>query len=206
MLDAQGNLYGTTVEGGNTTSPCTYLGSCGTVFKVDATGKETVLYRFTGTGGDGANPMAGLVLDAQGNLYGTTYSGGDASCRRRNFSDGCGDGCSSWIPPARKPCSSAALETATTAAGPYGGLVLDAEGNLYGTTFGGGSGSSCEHGCGTVFKVDTSGNGTVLYSFAGGADSAYPDAGLVRDAEGDLYGTTRGVAWARAAVLPVGGR
>jgi len=250
VLDAQGNLYGTTMVGGDTT--CTYLGSCGTVFKVDATGKETVLYRFTGTGGDGANPMAGLVLDAQGNLYGTTYSGGtygngtvfklDTTGKETVLYSFTGTGGDGAMPRAGLVLDAEGNLYGTTGAGgsaecgssgcgalfkldttgketvlfssfgeehngwgPYGGLVLDAEGNLYGTTFGGGSGSSCEHGCGTVFKVDTSGNGTVLYSFAGGADSAYPDAGLVRDAEGDLYGTTRGGAWATGGSASAGG-
>src|SRR5271166_5029576 len=71
VMDAQVNRYGTTYQGGTS--------KMGTVFKVDATGKETVLYSFTGTGGDGANPYGGLVLDAQGNLYGTTYQGGTSS-------------------------------------------------------------------------------------------------------------------------------
>src|SRR5271157_1537235 len=79
VRDAQGNLYGTTFEGG--------ASSAGTVFKVDTTGKESVLYSFTGTGGDGAEPYAGLVQDAQGNLYGTTLQGGDLAC---NAPFGCG--------------------------------------------------------------------------------------------------------------------
>ena len=68
IQDASGNLYGTTYQGG------TY--GYGTVFMVDQTGKETVLYSFAGAGGDGANPYAGLVQDASGELYGTTYGGG----------------------------------------------------------------------------------------------------------------------------------
>ena len=68
VQDAQGNLYGTTTQGGTS--------NMGTVFMVDTTGKETVLYSFTGTGGDGENPYGGLVRDAQGNLYGTTVNGG----------------------------------------------------------------------------------------------------------------------------------
>src|SRR5271166_944110 len=78
VQDAKGNLYGTTFYGGD--SACYPPYGCGTVLKVDTTGKETVLYSFTGTGGDGAYPYAGLVQDAQGNLYGTTAGGGDLAC------------------------------------------------------------------------------------------------------------------------------
>ncbi len=252
VRDTQGNLYGTTFDGGNTTSPCTSFGGCGTVFKVDTTSKETVLYRFTGTGGDGANPMAGLVRDAQGNLYGTTYSGGtygngtvfklDTTGKETvlySFTGTGGDGagprgglvldaegnlygttgaggsaeCGSSGCGALFKLDTTGKETVLFSSfgeehngwGPYGNLIRDAEGNLYGTTFGGGSGSSCEHGCGTVYKVDTSGNGTVLYNFAGGADSAFPDAGVISDAQGDLYGTTRGVDWAQGGSASGGG-
>jgi len=74
VLDAKGNLYGTTEQGGDLACNAGY--GCGTVFQVDATGKETVLHSFTGDGGDGVGPLAGLVLDAEGNLYGTTAYGG----------------------------------------------------------------------------------------------------------------------------------
>src|SRR5208337_5516334 len=73
---------------------------------------------------------------------------------------------------------------------PYAGLVRDAQGNLYGTTSQGGD-PACTNGCGTVFKVDTTGKETVLYSFTGGADGAIPYAGLARDAPGNLYGTAQ---------------
>src|SRR5271166_3073027 len=85
VRDAQGNLYGTTAGGGDLGCLAPY--GCGTVFKVDMTGNETVLYSFTGTGGDGASPRAGLLPDAQGNLYGTTSLGGDLAC---NAPAGCG--------------------------------------------------------------------------------------------------------------------
>jgi len=73
---------------------------------------------------------------------------------------------------------------------PYGGLVRDSAGNLYGTTQLGGSTANCGNGCGVVFKVDKTGNETILYSFTGGADGWQPTAGLLRDAAGNLYGTT----------------
>jgi uncharacterized repeat protein (TIGR03803 family) len=76
IQDAAGNLYGTTPFGGNTSSTtCIDAGGCGVVFKLDPSGKETVLYTFTG-GADGFNPTAGLVRDAAGNLYGTAPGGG----------------------------------------------------------------------------------------------------------------------------------
>jgi uncharacterized repeat protein (TIGR03803 family) len=75
--DNAGNLYGTTLAGGN--FACGSGSGCGVVFKLDTTAKETVLHRFTG-GVDGANPSASLVRDAAGNLYGTTYSGGSTAC------------------------------------------------------------------------------------------------------------------------------
>src|SRR5271157_4984795 len=103
VRDAQGNLYGTTQGGG--------ARGAGTVFKVDTTGKETVLYSFTG-GADGAYPGAGLLRDAQGNLYGTTVYGGDLAC-----TNGCGTG-SRWIRPAKRPCSTASPGLGGTARSP----------------------------------------------------------------------------------------
>jgi uncharacterized repeat protein (TIGR03803 family) len=77
VRDQQGNLYGTTIFGGDQGTFC--AGFCGVVFKLTAAGQETVLYAFTGQA-DGENPSAGLLRDGNGNLYGTTQSGGDLSC------------------------------------------------------------------------------------------------------------------------------
>src|SRR5579863_3904463 len=77
IQDAQGNLDGTTFSGGNSNCGADASG-CGTVFRLSATGQETVLYRFTGRA-DGSNPQGGVIQDAQGNIYGTTYWGGDTS-------------------------------------------------------------------------------------------------------------------------------
>jgi uncharacterized repeat protein (TIGR03803 family) len=74
---------------------------------------------------------------------------------------------------------------------PTAGVIRDAAGNLYGTTYTGGNLSSCEGGCGTIFKVDASGKETVLHSFTGGADGLGPYGGLIRDGAGNLYGTTQ---------------
>jgi uncharacterized repeat protein (TIGR03803 family) len=168
--DSAGNLYGTTNSGGIFSQTCLF--GCGTVFKVAASGKETVLHRFTGTGGDTSQPFAGVVRDGSGNLYGTTLFTGfgaiyevDRTGKETilyNFTGGADGGT------------------------PFGNLLLDAHGNLYGTTSSGGSSFA-----GTVFMVDPkTGAETVLYTFTGSGDGNSPEAGLIRDANGNLYGTT----------------
>lgn len=171
VQDAEGTLYGTTLDGGAT--------GHGTVFKVDRKGKETVLHSFISfVKGDGAYPYAGLTADRNGNLYGTTIYGGIA---------GCFIGCGAVF----KVDTTGVLTTVYGFLGgedgmfPYAGLALDSKGALYGTTSQGGT-----FGYGTVFKVDAQGNESVLYTFAGGADGAYPYAGVVLDAGGNVYGTT----------------
>jgi uncharacterized repeat protein (TIGR03803 family) len=179
VQDAQGNIYGTTLNGGNI---CSSPG-CGTVFKLSKTGKETVLYTFTG-GADGAYP-SGVILDAQGNLYGTTEVGG-TGCN----SHGCG-----VVFKLSKTGKETVLYTFTGGADgaqPQAGVVLDTQGNLYGTTYTGGD-ASCNSpaGCGVVFKLSNTGTETVLHSFAGAtSDGMFPYAGVTRDANGNLYGTT----------------
>jgi uncharacterized repeat protein (TIGR03803 family) len=168
-LDAQNNLYGTTYLGGN---PACNFG-CGTVFKLDATGKETVLYRFTG-GADGAQPFAGVILDAHGNLYGTTFGGGVY-----------GQGTVFKVDTTRNETVLYSFTGGADGAQPRAGVILDAQDNLYGTASVGGN----SLGEGTVFKVDTSGKETVLHTFAGASDGFYPQAGLLLDAQGNLYGT-----------------
>jgi uncharacterized repeat protein (TIGR03803 family) len=187
IWDAEGNLYGTTVDGGDM-SGC-HNDGCGVVFKVNRERKETVLYTFTG-GADGANPFAGVIWDAKGNLYGTDYDGGDAS--------GCNQGCGTVF-KLNKSNKETVLYSFTAGADgeiPSAGVIWDAKGNLYGTTTDGGDGSGCQNngwnGCGTVFKLNKSNKETVLYSFTGGADEGYPQAGLIWDAKGNLYGTTTG--------------
>ena len=167
VRDSSGNLYGTTIWGG-ISEQC-----CGTVFKVDASGKEIVLYRFNGTGGNGF-PLAGVVQDPSGNLYGMNESGGSG-----------GAGTVFKLDPTGKETILYSFTGASDGGFPQSGLVLDAKGNLYGTTFQGGSSQA-----GTVFKVDPTGQETVLYNFTGSADGGSPESGLVRDSRGNLYGTT----------------
>ena len=167
IRDADGNFYGTTEGGGPL--------KCGTVFKLDTTGAETVLYTFTGKPADGSLPVAGLLRDAAGNLYGTTFYGGASDFGTVFKLDTTG--------------TETVLHTfagGTDGANPGAGLVRDTAGNLYGTTFYGG-----ESGFGTVYKLDRNGVETVLHSFAGSpTDGQEPTAGLVRDAAGNFYGTT----------------
>jgi uncharacterized repeat protein (TIGR03803 family) len=177
VLDAQGNLYGTTYYGGNLTCPGTNGIGCGTVFKLDTTGKETVLHSFSGSP-DGSRPKAGLVLDAQGNLYGTTYYGGSPTCDA-------GTGCGTVFKVDTTGNEAVLFSFTGNGRNPGGALVLDANGNLYGTTVNGG-----RYGRGVVFKIDPTVKQTVLYSFTGGADGAKPLAVLVQDAQANLYGTT----------------
>jgi uncharacterized repeat protein (TIGR03803 family) len=230
IMDGQGNLYGITVHGGYYSRNCRDYGgrrhtsfTCGTVFEVTATGSEKVLYRFGGPPHDGLRPET-LIMDAQGNLYGTTSLGGTngagivfklnsagAETVLYNFcsQSGCADG--------RGP----------------GSLVLDAQGNLYGATGGGGAygdgtvfeltpdgtetvlynftevggsgpgtliidlqggvygitGRDGVYGNGTVFELTPDGTLTVLYNFTGGADGGAPQS-LIMDAQGNFYGTT----------------
>jgi uncharacterized repeat protein (TIGR03803 family) len=165
--DGKGNLYGTTYEGGTYNS--------GVAFKLDATYTETVLHAFNYSIGDGANPYSGLILDAEGNLYGTTSNGGAYGGLR---------GTVFQLDPTGKETilHSFKRKTRWSTAG-LPGLVRDKAGNLYGTTniYGGLEG--------TVFKVSRTGKETILHSFDGGFDGAYPAAGLVEDGKGNLYGT-----------------
>ena len=172
VFDAQGNLYGTTYEGGDYYSACN-PGRCGTVFKVTPSGTETVLYGFAG-GGDGAFPSGGLVLDKSGNLYGTTWEGGAYNV-----------GTVFRVTPSGTETVLYSFTGEPDAPLPSAGLVLDKKGNLYGTTTKGGA-----YNGGTVFRVTLSGEESVLHSFGAGTDGAFPSGGLVRDKTDNLYGAT----------------
>jgi len=146
IRDTAGNLYGTTFYGGTPGN--------GTVFKLDASGKKTVLHAFTTTHSDGQSPTAGLLLDG-GDFYGTTTAGG-------TFFSG------TVFKLDRNSKQETVLYSFTggnDGAVPFAGLIRDASGNLYGTTFSGGA-----PGYGTVFKLDATGKESVLYSFTGGKD------------------------------------
>lgn len=165
VRDQAGNLYGTTVYGG--------AGGMGTVFEISASGNFMVLHNFAGGVTDGANPFAGLVLDANGNLYGVTYNGGAS-----------GMGTVFKIDTSLNATTLYSFTGGNDGANPYGGLALDSAGDIYGTTYDGGA-----SGFGTVFKLDPSGNETTLHTF-GSTDGANPYGGVSLDATGNLYGTT----------------
>jgi len=145
----------------------------------------TSLYQFTGPG-DGENPVGGLALDSLGNLYGTTRTGGAM-----------GFGTVFELPSSRgKKKVLYSFSSGSDGQFPAAALSIDNSGNLYGTTFGGGSSTNCPGGCGTVFKLTKGAKGTytesVVYSFTGGSDGQFPAAGMIFDGSGNLHGTTSG--------------
>ena len=202
ILDGQGNLYGTTSVGGNTSCYSTRGENCGTVFEISPSGSETVVYAFNGPPADGAQPAGNLIMDANGNLYGTTAYGGNTSACGPGI-DGGGYGCGTvfMITPSGQESVLYAFGTnPNDGFTPQAGLVMDESGNLYGTTAHGGqlSGAICKGpftvGCGTVFKVTPSGQESVLYTFCPSegecSDGANPQGGVVFGPDGNLYGTT----------------
>src|SRR5580704_2951430 len=244
IRDARGNLYGATRFGG---IPTCGLDTCGTVYKIDNAGNETILYSFEG-GGNGSDPVAGLVGDAAGNLYGTTQGngyidggsvvfklepngtettlfeagntnqaccldspvavdaqgniygmspyGGEPNCGLN--SDGLGCGTLFKLSPSGK-FTLLHVFSGKDGMQPEGGVVLDGKGNLYGTAYFGGK-LSCKYpgqfeeaqaGCGTIYKLDSSGKFTVLHTFTGPNDGSTP-LGLIIDSAGNLYGIAAG--------------
>jgi uncharacterized repeat protein (TIGR03803 family) len=177
IRDQQGNLYGTTRAGGAFECvPSLHL-RCGTVFKMDSAGKETVLHTFAG-GNDGAGPQAALVRDASGNLYGTTLGGNNIS--------------NSTVFKIAPNGKETVLHVFTGQSTPVccqdSPVALDAEGNVYGMSpYVGDLNCGRELGCGTLYRVTRSGKFTLIHTFKG-TDGAQPEGGLVRDANGNLYG------------------
>lgn len=181
-IDASGHLYGITFSGGG-------FSDGGTAFELTPTARgewtETVLHHF-GDGTDGFNPVGTLVLDAAGNLYGSTNWGGA-------FKNGM---VFELSPTAGGIWAETVLHDFTGIDGSApenAALLFDPAGNLYGTTAGGGDSTNCNQGCGTVFKLTRAGDGSftesVLHSF-NNSDGSTPSAGLILDTHGNLYGTT----------------
>jgi uncharacterized repeat protein (TIGR03803 family) len=228
ILDAAGNLYGTTYAGGISCAPFGEFPHCGVVYKVDPSGNETVLYSFSEYSGTGYEPRTGVVRDAAGNLYGAAAGGAfeqgvvykvdvnGVETVLRTFTQpnggdtGTGPDSSLILDAAGNlygttfsgghgfPCCGTIYEVTqfgggreifafdgTNGENPLAGVILDAQGNFYGTTAQGGGASG-----GVVYKVDSSGVETVLYNFTGGTDGGDPQSGLIRDPQGNLYGTT----------------
>jgi uncharacterized repeat protein (TIGR03803 family) len=202
VFDSYGHIFGMTYYGGSGSCAIGQFPGCGTVFELThtATGwTEQVLYSFQG-GIDGAYPQASLILDARGNLYGTTtVGGGSTACVLSGTPYGCGtvfelspNGDGSWSENVLYR-----FQSSPDGAEPGGGLVLDGQGSLYGTT--GGGGLNCQQylkgdDCGTVFKLRQTSPGnwvkSTLYRFKGGTDGFVPTGNLTLDSSGNLYGTT----------------
>lgn len=188
VADSAGNLYGTTGTGGSYTDCSPFGQTCGTVFELTPTGggwTETVLYTFTG-GLDGGEPLAGLVMDSRGNLYGTTAIGGsfgNGTVFMLSFVSG------SWIESVLY-----SFQGGIDGAYPQSAVTLY-NNSIYGTTYAGG-GNSClgaPSGCGTIFQLLQGENGwteNVLYRFTNSSDGAFPYANLILDPAGNLYGAT----------------
>jgi hypothetical protein len=193
ISDPSGNFYGTTTEGGSGSGCPTDTGGCGTVFELtpEKNGKwtEKVLHSFSNSGGDGIYPTDNVVRDASGHLYGTASEGGAYLYYGMVFE---------LIPTAGGKWKEKILHSFNHSSGegsmPYGNLILDAAGNLYGTTsLGGDPHCAGGYGCGMVFELTPQADGnwkeTVLYNFEG-SDGYAPMGGLTLDAAGNLYGTT----------------
>ncbi len=188
-LDAAGNFYATTYQGG--TGPCT--NGCGTIFELSPTPygvwKETIIHNFAGGTTDGEFPAAGPTFDSAGNLFGTTGDGGSSGCGTVfEFSPASGGWNYNIIH--NFVCSP------TDGYAPEASLMIDSSGNIYGTTYSGGSidNSGCYGYCGTVFEVSPVSGGwseKVLHNFNYTTDGALPVAGVAMDSAGKLYGTTR---------------
>lgn len=173
VRDAEGNLYGTTGHAGPGDS-------YGIVYKLDPAGNETVLHGFA-TSGDGKSPSAGLLRDPHGNFYGVTLAGG-----------AWGYGTVFKLDKNGTETILHSFAGTPDGSAPAASLIMDEEGNLYGTTESGG-GTGCDTGwpgCGTVFKLDKNGKETILHRFTAGLDGAVPLAPVAFDDAGNLYGTT----------------
>lgn len=173
---ANGELVGTTVNGGT--------GAVGTVFSVSLDGKGTILHSFASSGAEGKYPPAGAAVDAAGNVYGVTHTAGG------------GNSGTVWKVDTAGAFS--VLYTLDNQSGyfSHAALTVGPDQSLYGSTQGGGA-----SGYGTIFRVNPDRTLNVLYSFTGGADGGAPNAPLMLDRKGDLYGTTQGAGGAFSGTI-----
>jgi len=192
-LDSAGNLYGMTFLGG--AGPCLFGGftlgipGCGTIYELTrASGggwTETILYNFVRGGGSGTYPSGGVLFDKAGDLYGTSQAGGDGYGTFFELRTSPKNGWQQSDPHF--------FYGNPDGRGPVGLPVVDAEGTAFGVTSSGGVETGCYRGCGTVFELKRSKHAwkeRILHSFGGAGDGATPQAGLLLDSNGHLYGTT----------------
>jgi uncharacterized repeat protein (TIGR03803 family) len=171
LLASDGNFYGTTTSQGSNHG--------GTLFRITSSGAFTTIYNFCALGAchDGSAPFGGLTQGTDGDLYGTTTSGGTGFLYGSVF----------------KITLNGVLTTlhsfvSSDGSTPQGKLVQASDGNFYGTTTSGGNTQACSFGCGTVFKITANGTFTSLHNFDG-TDGSFVLAGLIQASDGNLYGT-----------------
>jgi uncharacterized repeat protein (TIGR03803 family) len=177
-IDSSNNLYGAAVDGGTDYD--------GTLFEWNSSGVFSALYQFQGSGAsDGAYPynVGSMAMDASGNLYGTTYKGGiPGGPYSGNFGT-----VFEYNPTTATETVLYEFQSIPNGAHPFAGVTIDASGNLYGTTYGGGASNE-----GTVWELSPNGSGgythTILYSFTGGNDGGMPYGGVALDSAGNIYG------------------
>jgi len=165
IQDAEGNLYGATIGGGA-------FGG-GTIYKLDASGNETILHSFSGS--DGSGPTTSLIADSEGNFYGTTEGGGAF-----------GYGTVYKLDTSGTLTVLHSYDAAADGVEPFGRLAHDNHGNLWGTTE-----TEGPLNFGAIYKLDKKGNFKV-YGFPDVSIGAFPFAGMIRDDQGNLYGGTTG--------------
>jgi uncharacterized repeat protein (TIGR03803 family) len=181
ILGSDGRLYGTTDYGGRH--------GAGVLYQLDGNGYERVLYTFDFFTANGyGQPTGNVIRDSAGNFYGTTFIG--------QADVGYGYGVVYKVDTAGHSTVLHNFTGGADGGNPYGGVILDSKGNVYGTASDGGA-----SGDGVVFKIDTSGQETVLYSFTGGSDGGFPYGSIIGDSAGNLYGTTNGGGASGAGVV-----
>jgi uncharacterized repeat protein (TIGR03803 family) len=177
-----GDLYGTTVKGGNISGEVCSPYGCGTVFKITPSGTFSAVYRFCSheNCADGSAPLAGVIQGTNGSFYGTTAAGGVGDC---GLNGGCGTVFK--LTPGGQLTTLHNFNGGTDGESPQAGLVEATDGNFYGTTLGG------ESALGTIFMITPAGALTTLHNFDL-SDGAYPSAALVQATDGSFYGATQG--------------
>jgi hypothetical protein len=191
ILDAAGNVWGVTYEGGSGTA-CTY--GCGTVFRLTPTSSgpwtETIVHNFTSFP-DGQNPQAGLTIDSNGNFFGTTGAGGLSAVNAGTIYELTPSVINGWDENVIYDFQGQTIDGASS----KGQLLIDSSGNIFGTTYSGGlfHNNACFGYCGAVFRLSPNANAWtehMLHGFSYTVDGGLPVAGLAMDAGGRLYGTT----------------